>query len=286
MESIVFGPLSGVLLFAAFGIKVLCTVSISRLERNLEDLMRRLKEVQHNYTIVHERREAIDDMHTFHERRKIEINGEIADLNEELRNLEAEMEGEEEEAQESDFSADEGTPPATADRPVPTAAMTESVPETPEVAQVETHTTSTGSIAASDAIAVLPERIEEPDDLFLPDTLADQLSVMGFNVVQRTDLTKKLELRGVALTVVLRSREYLKLGDLGRLDKVALVRSTLEAGQVLQADCQVIDLMGNNKVVPHTTVGSSSEDAENTALQSLEKTAHDMAEQINDSVHA
>ena len=285
MDSI-FGPLSGVLVFAVFGIKVLCTVSIGRIERNLDSLLRRLKEVQNNYTIVHERREAMDNMHSFHEMRKIEINGEIEDLNEELRDLEAELEAEEAENQDSEFSPDEDPALATADRPVPTAAVNESVPETPEVAQVETHTTSAGSIAASDAIAVLPERIEEPDDLFLPDTIADQLSVMGFNVVQRTDLTKKLELRGVALTVVLKSKEYLKLGDLGRLDKVALVRSTLEAGQVLQADCQVIDLMGNNKVVLHTTVGSSSEDAENTALQSLEKTAHDMAEQINGSVHA
>ena len=285
MDSIVFGPLSGVLIFAVFGIKVLCTVSIGRIERNLDGLLRRLKEVQHNYTIVHDRREAMDNMHSFHEKRKIEINGEIEDLNEELRELEAELEAEEAESPDSASSHDEEPEFATADRKVPTAAMTASVPETPEVAQVETYTTSTGSMASSDAIAILPERIEEPDDLFLPDTLADQLSVMGFNVVQRTDLTKKLELRGVALTVVLKSKEYLKLGDLGRLDKVALVRSTLEAGQVLQADCQVIDLMGNNKVVLHTTVGSSSEDAENTALQSLEKTAHDMAEQINDSVH-
>ncbi len=284
MESIVFGPLSGVLLFAAFGTKVLCTVSIGRIERNLEGLMRRLKEVQHNYTIVHERREAMDDMRTFHERRKIEINGEIADLNEELRDLEAELEGEEEEDQESDFSADEGTTLATADRPLPLQAMTESSPETAEVAQVETHTTASGFIAANDTIAVLPERMEKPDDLFLPDTLADELSGMGLNVVQRTNLTKKLEVRGVALSVVLKSKEYLKLGDLGRLEKVALIRSTLEAGQVLQADCQVIDLLGDNKVVLHTSVGSTKEDTDHSALQSLEKTARDMAELINESV--
>ena len=76
------------------------------------------------------------------------------------------------------------------------------------------------------------------------------------------------------------------LGDLGRLEKIALIRSTLAEGQVLHADCQVIDLLGDNKVVLHTSVGSIVEEAEHGALQSLEKTARDMAELINDSVRA
>ena len=70
MDSSVFGPLSGVLVFAAFGIKVLCTVPMGRAERNLESLMRCLKEVQHNYAMVHERREAMDNMHSLHDKRK------------------------------------------------------------------------------------------------------------------------------------------------------------------------------------------------------------------------
>ena len=284
MESIVFGPLSGVLVFAVFGIKVLCTVTIGRMERNLEGLHRRLKEVQHNYTIVHERRQAIDDMYSFHESRQIEISGEIEDLNGELRELEAELEDEQEE-HDADSSPHQEPALTTADRPSTAAAVTASQ-ETAEVAQLEIRTTSSGFIAPSDAIAVLPERIDTPDDLFLPDTLADRLSGLGFNVVPRTDLTKTLDVRGIALSVVLKSREYLKLGELGRLEKVALIRSTLEAGQVLQAECQIIDLMGNNKVVMHTSVGSTHEEAEHAAPQSLEKTARDMAELISASVHA
>jgi hypothetical protein len=269
-----------VLVFAVFGIKVLCTVSIGRAERNLESLLRSLKEVQGNYDLVHERREAMDNMHSFHEKRKIDVNGEIEDLNEDLRELEAELEGQEAEDPEADQDfAHDDTAPAATGRPPPTQIVTESPP-------VETRTASSGFIAANDTIAVLPALIETPDDLFLPDTLADHLSEMGLNIVQRTNLAKKLEVRGVALSVALRSKEYLMLGDLGRLDKMALIRSTLEEGQVLQADCQIIDLLGDNKVVLQASAGSIGEPAERHPVQSLEKTARDMAEMINESVRA
>ena len=111
------------------------------------------------------------------------------------------------------------------------------------------------SFDAFASAAVVPAKVESSSDLALPDALAEKLARMGFHIVDRVNLARMTQERGIDLREAVRTRRYSDLRETADLHTVVVV-NTLRGEGVVNATCEVIDIESGETVLTATYVQS------------------------------
>ena len=141
---------------------------------------------------------------------------------------------------------------------------------------VSTYKRPNATLSTSNPIAVVPAKFGQPNDLMLPDALATELLMLGFNVVERTVLAQMVNEKGLNLTEILNGEEYFKLGEHVNIQTVVIVNSTIEGVGVANATCRVIDIKTGEMLLSTTY----TQPAPNTPIYARHHTLTDTAKAI------
>jgi hypothetical protein len=95
-------------------------------------------------------------------------------------------------------------------------------------------------IHSASSILVVPEKIDNRNDLILPDALSTELLNMGLDVIDRTALVQMAKEKGLDFTEIIKGKEYSKIWALAEIKYIAIVNSRFIGSGVSNASVRIV----------------------------------------------